>query len=215
MNEYSDFPKDAQRFFKDKIHALSNAISHESEPEKITKLKLELAYAEADWKRYTELCEKINSISIPKQEQKKDITYCKKHFWLLWLKPYNQKHIRKSLDYKNFCTQILGSDDKVRGATVYDEWGTVVAGGMREGVENILSDQMEKELVNISVLDWKARKEMSKTLGKTTYTLADSEKLKLFSFYLGDENLLLLSAEPESNTKDIVDRVIEIYHKIK
>ena len=119
------------------------------------------------------------------------------------------------MDYKNFCSQILESDDKVRAATVYDEWGTVVAGGMREGVENILSDQMEKELVNISVLDWKARKEMSKTLGKTTYTLADSEKLKLFSFYLGDENLLLLSAEPDSNTKNIVDRVVDIYYKIK
>ena len=67
MSEYYDFPKDAQRFFKDKIHALSNAISHESEPEKLTKLKLELAYAEDDWKRYTELREKINSLSIPKQ----------------------------------------------------------------------------------------------------------------------------------------------------
>lgn len=83
MSEYSDFPKDAQRFFKDKIHALSNAISHESESEKITKLKLELAYAEADWKRYTELREKISSLSIPKQEPNKDIKYCKKHFWLL------------------------------------------------------------------------------------------------------------------------------------
>ena len=82
MSEYSDFPKDAQRFFKDKIHALSNAISHESEPEKLTKLKLELAYAEADWKRYTELREKIDSLST-KKEPKKDITYCKKHFWLL------------------------------------------------------------------------------------------------------------------------------------
>ena len=119
------------------------------------------------------------------------------------------------MDYNNFCTQILDSNDKVRAATVYDEWGAVIAGGMREGVENILSDQMEKELVNISVLDWKARKDMSKTLGKTIYTLADSEKLKLFSFYLGEENLLLLSAEPDSDTKSIVDKVVEIYHKIK
>ena len=119
------------------------------------------------------------------------------------------------MDYKNFCSQILETNEKVRAATVYDEWGTTIAGGMREGVENLLSEQMEKELINISVLDWKARKEMSKTLGKTTYTLADSEKLKLFSFYLGEENLLLLSAEPESDTKNIVEKVVEIYHKIK
>lgn len=119
------------------------------------------------------------------------------------------------MDYNNFCSKILESNDKVRSTTVYDEWGTVVSGGMREGVENILSDQMEKELVNISVLDWKARKDMSGTLGKTTYTLADSEKLKLFSFYLGEENLLLLSAEPDSDTTILVDKVVEIYHKIK
>jgi len=119
------------------------------------------------------------------------------------------------MDYEKFCSQILDSDDKIRSAIVFDEWGTSIGGGMRDGVENILSDHMEKELVNISVLDWKTRKDMSETLGKTTYTLADSEKIKLFSFYLGEENLLLLSAEPNSDTKNVVEQVIEIYHKIK
>lgn len=119
------------------------------------------------------------------------------------------------MDYEKFCSQILDSNEKIRSAIAFDEWGKSIGGGMRKGVENILSDQMEKELVNISVLDWKSRKGMSKTLGKTVYTLAHSEKIKLFSFYLGEENLLLLSAEPDSNTRTIVDKVIEIYHQIK
>ena len=84
MSEFSDFPKDAQRFFKDKIHALSNAISHESDSSNLAKLKLELAYAEADWKRYTELREQVISNSEKLvEDSEKGIKYCKKHFWLL------------------------------------------------------------------------------------------------------------------------------------
>ena len=119
------------------------------------------------------------------------------------------------MDYEKFCSDILDANEKIRSAIAFDEWGASLGGGMRKGVENILSDQMEKEIVNISVLDWKSRKGMSKTLGKTIYTLAHSEKIKLFSFYLGEENLLLLSTEPDADTKNVVDKVIEIYHSNK
>lgn len=61
--------------------------------------------------------------------------------------------------------------------------------------KNLLSDRAEKELVNLSILDWKARKDMSKWLGKTIYTLGEYDKVKRFSFYLGDDHLLLVSTE--------------------
>ena len=84
------------------------------------------------------------------------------------------------MDYEKFCSKILAADPKIRFATVYDEWAVRVAGGMREGVENLLSERAEKELVTISVLDWKARKDMSKWLGKTIYTLGEYDKVKRF-----------------------------------
>jgi hypothetical protein len=117
------------------------------------------------------------------------------------------------LDYEKFCSQILEADPKIRFATVYDEWATHVGGGMREGLENLLSEHAENELVNISVLDWKARKDMSKWLGKTIYTLAEYDKVKRFSFYLGDEHLLLVSAERDCNTHNVVDKVIQLYYE--
>ena len=58
MNESLDFGKEAQKFFKDKIHALNNAISHESDPEKIRELESLLKYAEDDWKKYTDLIDR-------------------------------------------------------------------------------------------------------------------------------------------------------------
>ncbi len=117
------------------------------------------------------------------------------------------------MDYENFCAQILESNPKIRFATAYDEWAVKVGGGMREGVTNLLSDKKENELVNLSVMDWKARKEMSKWLGKTIYTLAEYDKVKRFSFYLGDDNLLLVSAEKDADTNVVVDSVIKLYYK--
>ena len=119
----------------------------------------------------------------------------------------------KSLDYEKFCSQILDSDPKIRFATVYDEWAVKMAGGMREGVKNHLSEHAENELVNISVLDWKARKDMSKWLGKTKYTLAEYDKVKRYSFYLGDDNLLLVSTERDCETNTTVKNVIDLYYK--
>jgi len=117
------------------------------------------------------------------------------------------------MNYENFCTQILESDPKIRFATVYDEWAVRLGGGIRKGVTNLLSERRENELVNLSIMDWKSRKEMSQWLGKTIYTLAEYDKIKRFSFYLGDDNLLLVSTEKDADTNLVVDSVINLYYK--
>ena len=50
-----DFCKEAQKFFKDKIHSLSNAIAHEKDSANIKKLESMLAEAQKDWEKYTRL----------------------------------------------------------------------------------------------------------------------------------------------------------------
>ena len=117
------------------------------------------------------------------------------------------------MDYEKFCSQILEAESKIRFATVYDEWAVRVGGGIREGTENLLSEHAENELVNLSIIDWKARKDMSKWLGKTKYTLGEYDKVKRFSFYLGDDNLLLVSAEKDADTNVVVEKVIDLYYK--
>lgn len=117
------------------------------------------------------------------------------------------------MDYEKFCSQILDVDPEIRFATVYDEWATRVGGGMRKGIENLLSERAENELVNISILDWKARKDMSKWLGKTKYTLAEYDKVKRFSFYLGDDYLLLVSTEKDTDTNLVVEQVIKLFYE--
>ena len=117
------------------------------------------------------------------------------------------------MDYDKFCSQILDVDPKIRFATVFDEWSVKVGGGMREGLESLLSERASKELVNLSTLDWKSRKDMAQWLGKTKYTLAEYDKVKRFSFYLGDDYLLLVSTEKDCDTNLVVDQVIKLYYK--
>jgi len=117
------------------------------------------------------------------------------------------------LDYAKFCSQILEANPKIRFATVYDQWAVCVAGGMRKGIDSLLSEHAEKELVNLSIIDWKARKDVSKWIGKTKYTLSVHDKINRFSFYLGNDYLLLVSTENEADTNDVVDKVIQIYYK--
>jgi len=117
------------------------------------------------------------------------------------------------LDYEKFCSQILDVDPKIRFATVFDEWSAKLGGGMREGVENLLSERASQEFVNLATIDWKSRKDMVKWLGKTKYTLAEYDKVKRFSFYLGDDNLLLISTEKDCDTNLVVDQVIKLYYQ--
>jgi len=117
------------------------------------------------------------------------------------------------MDYENFCSQILKTDPKIRFASVFDQWAKHVGGGMRNGMKSLLSEHMENELVNLSIIDWKARKVSAKMLGKTKYSMAEYDTIKRFSFYLGNDHLLLVSTEKDSDTNVVVDKIIELYYK--
>ena len=117
------------------------------------------------------------------------------------------------MDFEKFCSEILESDPQIRFAIVYDQWAVRLGGGLKKGTQNLLSEHAHKELVNLSIMDWKARKEMVKWLGKTIYTLGEYEKIKRFSFYLGEDNLLLVSTEKDANTDSVVSEVIRLYYK--
>lgn len=117
------------------------------------------------------------------------------------------------LDYEKFCSEILDSNPKIRFATVYDQWAVRLGGGLRKGLTSLLSEHKENELVTLAIIDWKARKEMSKWLGKTKYTVAEYDLVKRFSLYLGGDDLLLISAEKDVDTDEMVDEVIKIYYK--
>ena len=117
------------------------------------------------------------------------------------------------MDYENFCSQILKADPKIRFASVYDRWAKHVGGGMREGMKSLLSEHMENEFVNLSIIAWKQRKDTVAILGKAKYTMVEYDTIKRFSFYLGNDDLLLVSTEKDSDTDKVVDEIIKLFYK--
>ncbi len=111
------------------------------------------------------------------------------------------------MDYDKLCSQIFMIDSKIRFASVYDFWAERIAGGMREGLESNLPEKITINSVNQALLRWKSRKTMEEWVGKTKYAMAEYEKNKRFTFYFNENELLLVSTEPDVENEFIIKNI--------
>jgi len=114
------------------------------------------------------------------------------------------------VDYEKLCSQVLQIDPKIRFASVYNEWAEHIAGGMQEGLDTHLPERITHETVNQAILRWNSRKKMGEWVGKAKYSMAEYEKVKRFTFYLGKSDLLLVSMEPDTDHVSFVSRIQKI-----
>jgi hypothetical protein len=111
------------------------------------------------------------------------------------------------MDYEKLCSQIFEIDSKIRFASVYDFWAERIAGGMREGLESNLPEKITVNSVNQALLRWKSRKTTEEWIGKTKYAMAEYEKVKRFTFYFNENELLLVSTEPDVDNEFIITSI--------
>ncbi len=103
------------------------------------------------------------------------------------------------MDYEKLCSQILKLDPKIRLAAVYNTWAEHIAGGPQKGMEAHLPKKVTQEAVNQAILRWKTRQKMDEWVGKAKYAMAEYEKVKRITFYLNDNDLLLITTEPDAD----------------
>ena len=111
------------------------------------------------------------------------------------------------MDYDKLCSQIFEIDPKIRFVAVYNFWAECLAGGMKEGLDNLLSEKVTKNSVNQALLRWKSRKTMEEWIGKAKYAMAEYEKIKRLTFYFNENELLLVSTEPDANHELIIKNI--------
>ena len=117
------------------------------------------------------------------------------------------------MDYEKLCSEIFKIDSKIRFAAVYDFWAECVAGGMREGLTNLLPDRVTKNSVNQALLRWKSRKTTEEWIGKTKYAMAEYEKVKRLTFYFNENELLLVTLETDADHESIIKSVKQLIAK--
>ncbi len=111
------------------------------------------------------------------------------------------------MDYEKLCSQIFEIDPKIRFAAVYNFWAECLAGGMKEGLDNLLPEKVTKNSINQALLRWKSRKTSQEWIGKAKYAMAEYEKVKRLTFYFNENELLLVSTEPDADHEPIIKNI--------
>jgi len=82
-----------------------------------------------------------------------------------------------------------------------------MAGGMKEGLDSHLPEKITKNSINQALLRWKSRKTSEEWIGKAKYAMAAYEKVKRLTFYFNENELLLVSTEPDADHELIIKNI--------
>ena len=111
------------------------------------------------------------------------------------------------MDYKKIYEDIMNFDPKIRLVTICNLEGKIMHSGHRQGVTNLLTPEESKKSLDLAINAWKVRSELAPKIGKGRYVLAEYEKIKRITMPLGDEHVLYITTEVESNDRGIIDMV--------
>ena len=114
------------------------------------------------------------------------------------------------MDYKKLCHDVLDLDAKVRFVGVCDNTGEIKNGGLREGVQSILSDEEIKKANLITLERWRLHNKLADRIGKARYAMEEYEKVKQITMPLEDEHLLLISTEVDAEHGKIIESAIQL-----
>jgi hypothetical protein len=107
----------------------------------------------------------------------------------------------------------LSEEDKVRYVGVINELGRLIAGGFKKGIASLLDDEKITMTYMQMQLDFKMRKELDDVLGPIDYIASRRTKQLIISVPIG-QNLVLISAEPYADDREIIKKAEELFDDI-
>ena len=121
----------------------------------------------------------------------------------------NAKHIQ---ELETAC-QELSKEGKIRHVGVINKLGHLVAGGFKKGITSLLDDEKMDMLYMQMQLDFKMRKELDDILGPVDYIVSRRTKNLVISVPI-EENLVLITAEPDADDRSIIKKAEELFDEI-
>ena len=116
------------------------------------------------------------------------------------------------MDLNKLCERVFALNDDIRYAGVIDSTGTLIAGGMRKGIDSMVSETDEELFLTQTALRKSMRERFDASMGRARFAYVEREKMSLLTFYMADK-MLLLTLEPnvDSHTAiDIADDTLEL-----
>jgi hypothetical protein len=111
------------------------------------------------------------------------------------------------------CAQVFKSDRRIRYASVLDDTGRIIAGGMRKGISSLEPASEDLRLMANLTIQIGTDKTWDRYFGNIQFTFVKREKVNMMTFNLG-ENFMLVSTEPDFDlhgAATLRDTVMTIY----
>jgi hypothetical protein len=108
------------------------------------------------------------------------------------------------MDFAKLCDRVFALNDDIRYAGVIDNSGALVAGGMREGINSIVSETDEELFLTQTALRKSMRERFDNSMGRARFAYVEREKVSVLTFYL-DDNILLMTLEPNLDSHTAMD----------
>jgi len=112
-------------------------------------------------------------------------------------------------NFKKLCESIFALDPSIRYVRVLGEKGNILDGGYRN--DEITQYFTKNELIELEkfyFFVWGIQEFHKPRVGGLSCAILEFDKIKKFSFALGDGNLLMVTTNPEANI-DIKDKIQE------
>ena len=110
-------------------------------------------------------------------------------------------------EYEKRCQDIL-EDTEVRFAALLDEFGKILAGGLKENTIIKLTDSQMDSICKELAARVEKRKKYDIELGRVKYSMSRREHVVIMSFPIY-EKVIMVVAEPNVNIDRLAFRIIE------
>jgi hypothetical protein len=108
------------------------------------------------------------------------------------------------MEFEKLCERVFSLHDDIRYAGVINDGGSLIAGGMRKGLDSITEDQNDELYLAQTALRKSMRQRFDETMGRARFAYVEREKISMLTFYM-DKNILVISIEPNVDTHSVMD----------
>ena len=117
------------------------------------------------------------------------------------------------LNFEKLCQQVFALHDDIRYAGIIDDFGALIAGGMRKGIDSITAEDNDELYLVQTALRKSMRQRFDNTMGRARFAYVEREKISMLTFYM-EKNTLLLSIEPNVESHTVIDIAKDVHELI-
>jgi hypothetical protein len=117
------------------------------------------------------------------------------------------------MDYDELCKRIMDLDKQIRFVGILGKNGDIIWGGLKEGVGGFLTPNEVKMSLHYAAQRWETRKNLSYKIGRPQYSMTVYEKIKQFSIPMTNNDLLLISSEPQIEHEKLLEKILHLINE--